>query len=74
MLTWLWRNIMNNLTPRTYSQDHKLAKFILYVIIVLLVANTFTEFLGITIWIWGLNPIAYLVESARKHPHQHDKL
>jgi ABC-type polysaccharide/polyol phosphate export permease len=61
-----------------YDQDHKIAKFIIYVVIMVLVLipidSPLKELLAVTIWFWGLNPIAYLVESVRKHPHQHRKL
>ena len=57
-----------------YNENHKAAKFIIYVLIMFLAAPGLKEMLAITIWFWALNPIAYAIESLRKHPHQHRRL
>lgn len=61
-----------------YDSDHKIAKAILYSIIVGLILipvhSPMKEILIVTLWFWALNPIAYIVESIRNHPHIHKKL
>lgn len=65
------------LTPsktKTYNENHKLAKAIIYVIILLLVLPCLKEAFIVTLWFWGLNPIAYVIETIRGQEHQHDRI
>lgn len=74
---------MNDLYRDYYKEDHKIAKVIVYIIIITLYnISFFVSFpyglilnnLAISIWLFGINPTAYIVESIRKHVHKHDIL
>ena len=71
----------NKMTTRNqYRQDHKIAKAIVFMLVVLcLVINRefdsmYIDILAVFIWLFGVNPIGYLVESIRHHSHNHDKV
>ena len=63
-----------------YDKDHKLAKLLIAVLIIILliVANFFKEFSLIIniniviIWFFGVNSMGRLIESIRKHNHNHN--
>jgi hypothetical protein len=61
-----------------YSKDHKLAKLIMALIVCGLLyidgSLTLLQWSAVLIWVFGVNPIAYLIESVLKHPHKHDKV
>ena len=63
-----------------YKQDHKIAKAIVYLmIVVLLVLNKhfdllYLDVLAVSLWFWCINSIAYVIETIRGHSHNHDKL
>lgn len=67
-------------SSKIYKQDHTIAKTVIFCIVVLLlVVNrdldmVELDILAVFVWLFGVNPIAYLVESLRKHPHNHDKI
>ncbi len=64
-----------------YRQDHLLAKSIVY-ILYLLVGTLSIELnnpyialvLGTSIWLFGINCIAYLIEYCSGHQHQHTRI
>lgn len=71
------------MSNKEYKQDHLIAKIIVAFIVSILVtiAMTSTFFiswicnvLAIFIWIFGVNPIGYIVETIRKHSHNHEVL
>lgn len=63
-----------------YKEDHKLAKFIIMsLVIVLLVLNRSLDLMSldiiaVIIWFMGTNPTAKIIEKVRKHSSQHDWL
>lgn len=65
---------------KLYDKDHKLAKLIVTVsvILCLCLARVYGIFIfdiiGVIVWIWGVNPIAYWIEKVQNHRHKHPKL
>jgi hypothetical protein len=66
-----------------YDQDHRLAKIIVAHIIIAIYGLSYLvpfpcsfilNVLNIYIWIFLVNPVAYVIEYIRKHPHKHNKL
>ena len=61
-----------------YSQNHKIAKLIICCTICALLYLDGTlsiyAWLAVVIWIFGTNPIAWVIESARGDKHEHDKV
>ena len=63
-----------------YKYAHKFAKFITcMIVIMLLVMNRhyhtiYLDVAAVTIWFFGINPIAYIIEEINGWAHRHDKL
>jgi len=67
----------------TYGKDHKLAKLIISTIVgILITAAQLSEMpwsiglnlAAVYVWFFGVNPMGYLIESVKRHPHSHDKI
>lgn len=62
---------------KEYHQDHLLAKILLAIILtVLALIEGFSVLSIVMVWLWlfGTNPLAYVIEKVRNHPHKHDKV
>ena len=66
-----------------YDKDHKIAKFIVCNIVVVLITlaqinelpySLILNGLAVYIWFFGVNPIGYLVETIKGHDHEHPKV
>ena len=66
-----------------YNQDHKLAKFIVCNLVIILISlaqmlelpySLILNALAVYAWFFGVNPLGYLIESIKGHNHGHDKL
>lgn len=61
-----------------YCQNHKLAKLIMALIVCGLLAFdgslSLLQWMAVLVWVFGVNPIGYFIETLRKHPHEHDKI
>jgi hypothetical protein len=64
----------------TYQQDHKLAKLIVFALVILcmllnqMFQSILLNILSVGIWFFGVNPVAYIIETIKGHPHKHDKV
>ena len=66
-----------------YKQDHKLAKFIVAGIVSVLITiaqladmpfSLIFNVIAVYVWLFGVNPTAYMIETVLHHKHKHDKL
>ena len=63
-----------------YDADHRTAKFIVAAIVcILLISGHYTgwiilDIIGVFIWFFGVNSVAYVVEEVRHHSHKHGRL
>jgi hypothetical protein len=71
----------NPQTNNDYSSDHLIAKLTVYLFYVLIGVASIeagTPYLalifGTALWLFGVNGVAYCVESLRGHTHQHKPL
>lgn len=66
-----------------YDKDHLLAKLIIAIIVSVLL--TISQLIGLPwslilnvvavfIWLFGVNPLGYLIETVRHHIHKHNIL
>ena len=68
-------------TADHYRRDHLIAKIIIF-LIYLLVGSISIEFgnpylalsVGTSIWLFGVNTVAYLVECVAGHTHRHHRI
>ena len=58
-----------------YESDHKIAKIIVSIIVIILLSFSdkleWYEIAAIIVWIWGVNTCAYIIETIRHHIHKH---
>lgn len=63
-----------------YRQTHKVAKgIVFFLVIVLLILSrrfdtVYLDIAAVAVWMWGTNPVGYLLESFTHSKHDHDKL
>lgn len=61
-----------------YQQNHKLAKLIMSIIVCALLyldgSLSIYAWAAVIVWVFGVNPIAYVIEAIRRQDHKHDKL
>ncbi|MFK7730831.1 MAG: hypothetical protein AB8B48_04340 [Pseudomonadales bacterium] len=64
-----------------YEQNHRLAKVVVCALYILIgiasieLNNPYPALVcGTTVWFFGVNPMAYLIEFLRKQPHRHNRV
>lgn len=61
---------------KSYNKVHTRAKGIIFTIIIclLFVDNAYANILAATVWYWGINPTAYMLEHICNLRHRHNKI